>query len=149
MKHGILQETPTTSLPSSPLYILYSLNPRRIKHNPNPSSNTLRRQIPSKLTPHHSITPMSPTNLPPVHPKLASILSTPTRPLCNVGNTLSEVELGGIFGVASLDFDEGGVVVLCAEATLVAEDGAVGVETDWLGSLLCHGVMSRCIGLRG
>ena len=42
------------------------------------------------------------------------------------------------FGVKTLDFDEGGVVVLVAETTFVAEDGAVDVETDWGGVLFGH-----------
>lgn len=69
---------------------------------------------------------MSAAHLSPIDTELGSILSG-GRSLGNVGNAFSEVELRVFLGVGSLDFDEGGVVVLVAEAALVAEDGAVDV----------------------
>ena len=81
---------------------------------------------------------MSPTNLAPIHSKLGSILATTGRNLGNVGNLFTEVELGVFFGIEAFDFDEGGVVVLVAEAAFVAEDGAVDVEAGWGGVLFGH-----------
>lgn len=81
---------------------------------------------------------MSPTNLAPIHSELGSVPSTIGRYLGDVGDLLAEVELSVFFGVEALDFDEGGVVVLVAEAAFVAEDGAVDVETDWGGVLFGH-----------
>lgn len=44
------------------------------------------------------------------------------------GDLLAEVELGIRLGVAALDLDEGDFGVLCAEGSLVAENGSVHVQ---------------------
>lgn len=100
--------------------LYYKLDSRRIKHNPNLVSNTLRRQIPRKLTPHNAIGSMSTTNLSPIDTKFTSIGSSIRGDFGNVGNFLSEIKVGFGFGVYALDFDEGYGVVLGAEAALVA-----------------------------
>jgi len=74
----------------------------------------------------------------PVHSKLGSVLSSGGRNFGNVGDTFSEVELDVFLRINSLDFDEGSVVVLVAEAALVAKDSAVYVEAGWLGVLFGH-----------
>lgn len=88
---------------------------------------------------------MSPTNLSPIHSELRSILASIGRYLGDVGDLLAEVELSIFFGVEALDFDEGGVVVLVAEAAFVAEDGAVDVEADWGGVLFGHLFILFCV----
>lgn len=122
-----------------------SLNVARVKHNPNPTSNTLWGEIPRELTLDYSIASVAPANLTPVHSELTSILTTTRRSLSDVGNTLSEVELSILLWVTSLDFDEGGVVVLVAKATLVPENGPRKIEANWLGILLGHGLFI-CLG---
>mmetsp|Transcript_17436 Transcript_17436/g.36264 ORF Transcript_17436/g.36264 Transcript_17436/m.36264 type:complete len:118 (-) Transcript_17436:92-445(-) len=74
----------------------------------------------------------------PVHSKLGSVLSSGGRNFGNVCDTFSEVELDVFLRINSLDFDEGSVVVLVAEAALVAKDSAVYVEAGWLGVLFGH-----------
>mmetsp|Transcript_1426 Transcript_1426/g.2164 ORF Transcript_1426/g.2164 Transcript_1426/m.2164 type:complete len:97 (-) Transcript_1426:11-301(-) len=81
---------------------------------------------------------MSPTNLSPIHSEFRSILSTSGRYLGDVGDFFAQIELSVFFGVEALDFDEGGVVVLVAEAAFVAEDGAVDVKAHWGGVLFGH-----------
>lgn len=88
------------------------LHTRRVKHHPNPSSNTLRWQISSKLASHDTIISMRAAYPAPVHTKLGSILDS--RCLGNECYALSEVELNIFLGVNSLNFNEGGVVVLIA-----------------------------------
>lgn len=117
---------------------LHYLYTGRVKHNPHPSPNTLGRQISIKLALHNSIASMRPAHTSPIDTEFASVLSG-RGCLGDVGDALSEVEGGFFFGVDSLDFDEGGVVVLGAEAAFVAEDGAVDVEAGWLRVLLGHG----------
>jgi hypothetical protein len=85
-----------------------SSNPARIKHNPHPASNTLWVQISGKLTPHHTITPVAPANLTPIHSELTAILSTTFGRFGDVSNAFSKVELGVFLGVTAFDFDEGG-----------------------------------------
>jgi hypothetical protein len=92
-----------------------------VKHNSNPTSDTLWGKIPRELTLDNSIATVAPANLTPVHSELTSILST--RRFGDVGDALSEVELSIFFGVTSLNFDKRGVVVLVTEATLVSKDG--------------------------
>lgn len=83
---------------------------------------------------------MAPANLTPVHSKFTSILATSRRPLGDVGDAFTEVELGIFLRVTALDFDEGGVVVLVAKATLVSKDGSGEIEANWLSILLGHGL---------
>ncbi len=114
------------------------LNTRRIKHHANPPPNALRRQIPRKFTFDHSITSMCATHPSPVDSELGSILSSRSRDLGDVCDAFSEVELDVFLWIDSLDFDEGSVVVLVAEATFVSEDGAVYVEAGRLSVLFGH-----------
>jgi len=79
---------------------------------------------------------VGPANLSPIHPELRSILSSRRRRFGDEGDALAEVERRVLLGIDTLDLDEGGVVVLVAQASLVAEDGTVDVEASWLGSLL-------------
>jgi len=72
----------------------------------------------------------------PVHTKLGSILDS--RCLGNVCYTLSEVELYIFLGIDSLNFNEGSVIVLIAQAAFVSQNGTVAVETCGLGVLLRH-----------
>ena len=95
-----------------------------VKHNSNPTSNALWGEIPRELTLDNTVASMAPANLSPVHSELASILSTARRSLGDVGDALSKVKLGVFFGITSLNFDEGGVVVLVAKTTLVSKDGS-------------------------
>lgn len=49
------------------------------------------------------------------------------------GDALAEVEIGLLLGVDAGDLDEGGGVVLVAEAALVAEDGTAYVQSAGFG----------------
>jgi hypothetical protein len=77
----------------------------RVKHNTDPSPNTLWGQVSCKLTLYNTITSMGSAYTSPVYSEFGSILTTGGGNLGNVCDTLSEVELGIFFRVKALDFD--------------------------------------------
>lgn len=76
----------------------------------------------------------------PVNTVFGSILCGGTS-LGDEGNTFSEVEVGFVFGVNSLDFDQTDGVVLGAQSTFVAQDGTVDVKADRLTVIGRHFVL--------
>mmetsp|Transcript_11338 Transcript_11338/g.15715 ORF Transcript_11338/g.15715 Transcript_11338/m.15715 type:complete len:116 (-) Transcript_11338:214-561(-) len=95
-----------SSSSSSPFFIFpqRKLNTRGVQHNTNFSTNTLRRQIPSKPALYNTVASMCPTDTSPVNTEPRSIFARGGS-LGDIGNTLSEVEFNIFFGIDALDLD--------------------------------------------
>jgi len=113
------------------------LNAGRVKHDADAAADALGGEVAGELAPDDSVGSVGAADASPVDAELGPVLPG-GRGLGDVRDALPEVEGGVLLGVAALDLDEGGVVVLVAEAALVSEDGAVDVEADGLGVLLGH-----------
>uniref|UniRef100_A0A7S2EBH5 Uncharacterized protein n=1 Tax=Ditylum brightwellii TaxID=49249 RepID=A0A7S2EBH5_9STRA len=77
---------------------------------------------------------MCSTDASPVNTEFGSIFPR-SRALGDEGNTLTEVKFSVVFGVNTLDLDQGDAVVLGAETTFVSKDGSVYVQASWLTCL--------------
>ena len=120
----------------------YSPHPRShargVKHDADASPNALGGKVPRKLAPDDAIAPVTSAHASPVNPEFRSALAPRGRNLGDVSDALSEVEFHFLLRVDSLDLDEGGVVVLITQSSLVPEDGAIDVQACRLSILLRH-----------
>ena len=117
---------------------------RGVKHDADASPNALGGEVPRELAPDDAIAPVTSAHASPVDPEFRSALAPGGRNLGDVSDALSEVEFHFLLRVDSLDLDEGGVVVLIAQSSLVPEDGAIDVQACRLGVLLRH-CRCRCV----
>ena len=111
---------------------------RGVKHDAHASTDALGGEVPRELAPDDAVATVTPANAPPIDPELRSVLAPRGRDLGDERDALAEVEFHLLLRVDALDLDEGGVVVLIAQSSLVPEDGAIAVETGGLGVLLRH-----------
>jgi len=93
-----------------------------VQHNPDASTDRLRRQITSESASHHTVATVVSAHFAPVDAKAM------VGGLGDKGNLFSEVKFGSSLVVASFDFNQGNGGILCAEASRVAKDGAVHVQ---------------------
>ena len=105
----------------------YPLHTGGVEHNTDAAPDGLGREIPSELASDDTVGSVGAADAAPVNSVLGAIALGGA--LGDEGDSLAKVELGLLLGVNAGDLDEGGGVVLVAEATLVAEDGAAYVKS--------------------
>ena len=98
-----------------------------VKHNTDGGTDGLGGEGGSKLHLDNTVASVSLHNLSPTNTECGSVLFLLC--LCDVRNLLAKVEVDVGLSIHSLDLDEGGVVVLVAEATLEAEVHTLNVES--------------------
>ena len=110
------------------------LNPGRVEHHAHGGSDGLGGEGAGELGPDNSVSSVGSADLAPDYAELGSVLSG-LLGLGDVRDLLSEVKVNVLLGVDAADLDEGGVVVLVAEAALVSEVDTLDVQTGGLGGL--------------
>mmetsp|Transcript_21601 Transcript_21601/g.51543 ORF Transcript_21601/g.51543 Transcript_21601/m.51543 type:complete len:114 (+) Transcript_21601:222-563(+) len=100
----------------------------RVQHNTDLSADGLGGKISSESASDDSVGTVRAADLAPVHSVFVSVFIGDV-PFRDEGDSLSEVEVGLLLRIDSLNFDKAHVVVLRAEGALVSEDGTINVET--------------------
>ena len=107
--------------------LLHFLHTGGVEHNADSATDRLGREVPGELASDDAVGSVGAADAAPVDSVLGAIALGGA--LGNKGDALAEVEVDLLLGVDAGDLDEGGRVVLVAEATLVAEDGAAYVQS--------------------
>ena len=90
-----------------------------VHHNSHTSTNGLGWQIAFKGATHDAIATMLPTHLAPIDLEFTRLV------LGDKGHTFAQIPDGIVPAVTALDFDQTNIAILCAQGTLVAENGTV------------------------
>jgi hypothetical protein len=126
----LLNKSSAILRPSSvPLFQKTHLDAGRVQHNTDAAGGGGRRQVAPELGADNSIRPVCPQNLTPDAAKLCRVGSVGVFRLVDKGNAFSQVELCGRLVLDALHLDQGGVLVLVAQAALVPHDNSADVET--------------------
>lgn len=110
-----------------------------VEHNADSATDRLGREVPGELASDDAVGSVGAADAAPVDSELGAIALGGA--LSNEGDALAEVEVGLLLGIDAGDLDEGGRVVLGAEATLVAEDGAAYVQSAGFRPIRLHSIM--------
>ena len=110
---------------------IYFLHTGGVEHNADSATDRLGREVPSELASDDAVGSVGAADTAPVDSVLGAIALGGA--LGDEGDALAEVEVDLLLGVDAGDLDEGGRVVLVAEAALVAEDGAAYVQSAGFG----------------
>ena len=116
---------------SYPHICFHFLHTGGVEHNADSATDRLGREVPSELASDDAVGSVGAADTAPVDSVLGAIALGGA--LGDEGDALAEVEVDLLLGVDAGDLDEGGRVVLVAEAALVAEDGAAYVQSAGFG----------------
>jgi hypothetical protein len=106
-------------------------HPTRIQHDADASANGLRWQIALEAAPDDAVRPVMPAHLAPIDTECAGAGAAVVTigGLGNERDALAEVKFGAGLVVGAANFDERDNIFLVAEAALVAQNGAIDMQT--------------------
>lgn len=123
-------------------YFMKLLHSAGIKHDTDPPSNGLRRQVASERASNDSIGPVGTHDLTPIDTVLF-LIAAAIRILGDKGHFFAMVKFGIFFTVDALDFNKADIIVLSAETSLESKHGTIHVQTGSFG----HGGNYRFLGI--